>query len=80
MLAVLVGLLGVVHVIQWAVTRGHAPAGTLPPLSQALRGVAGGRDPWARVLLVTALVALSFAAASPLLPTLADLLGRALPG
>ncbi|MFN2470089.1 MAG: hypothetical protein ABR583_03695 [Gaiellaceae bacterium] len=76
----LVALLAVLHVIQWAVTRAATPAGRFPPLRQALRDLAGGRDPWTRGLLITAIVAVSFAAAAPLLPTLADLVDRVVPG
>ena len=78
--AFLVALLAVLHLIQWAAARESPPAGTAEPLSRSLRRLAGGRDPWTRGLLVTAVVALSFAALAPLLPSLAELLGRLVPG
>ena len=76
----LVGLLGVLHVIQWAVAQPSARAADLPPLSRVLHDLRGGRDPWTRALLVTAIVALSFAALAPFLSEIGDLLGRILPG
>jgi hypothetical protein len=76
----LVALLGVVHVIQWAVARPDAPAAELPPLSRLLGELAGGRDPWTRILLATAIVAITFAALAPFLSQIGDLVGHIVPG
>lgn len=76
----LVALLGVVHVIQWAVARPEAPTPELPPLGRVLGDLAGGRDPWTRALLATAIVAITFAGLAPFLSQIGDLLGRIVPG
>jgi hypothetical protein len=77
---VLVGLLGVLHVIQWAVARPESPAADLQPLSRLLQDLAGGRDPRTRALLATAIVAITFAALAPFVSEIGDLLGRIVPG
>jgi hypothetical protein len=76
----LVALLGVLHLIQWAVAMPVPAAAELPPLGTVLRDLAGGRDPWTRTLLATAIVAISFAALAPFLSEIGDALGRILPG
>jgi hypothetical protein len=74
----LVALLGVLHVIQWAVARPEAPASA--PVGEVLRDLAGGRDPWARALFATALVAITFAALAPFVSQIGDAFGRIVPG
>jgi hypothetical protein len=76
----LVALLGTLHVIQWAVAGPAAPTAELPPFSSLLRDLAGGRDPWTRVLLATAIVAITFAALAPFRSEIGDLLGRVVLG
>jgi hypothetical protein len=73
----LVALLGVLHVIQWAVARPAAPASA--PVGEMLRDL-GGRDPWARALFATALVAITFAVVAPFVSQIGDQVGRILPG
>ena len=75
-----VALLGVLHLIQWVHVRATAPAGGEVRLDEALRGLAGGRDPWARALLVTAVVAVCFAVAAPFVPGAVDAIGDLIPG
>ena len=60
---VLVGLLGVLHLIQWAVLRAGGRAQTGPPAGRPARTL--GRGPWGRALAVGAVLAVSFAAAAP---------------
>ena len=76
----LVGLLGVLHLIQWAVAQPQARGAELPPLRRVLHDLRGGRDPWTKALLVTAIVAISFAALAPFLSEIGDLVGRIIPG
>jgi hypothetical protein len=75
---VLVGVLAVLHVIQWIVARPAAPA--FAPPGEMLRDLAGGFDPWTRAFLATAIVAISFAALAPFVSQLGDVIGRSVPG
>jgi hypothetical protein len=74
----LVALLGMLHAIQWAVARPEAPGSA--PVGEMLRDLAGGRDPWARGLFATALLAITFAALAPFVSQTGDALGRIVPG
>jgi multisubunit Na+/H+ antiporter MnhC subunit len=60
-----VALLGAFHVGQWAGARAAAATGDAPLLGRALRDLAGGRDPWTRALVLTALIAMTFALVAP---------------
>jgi hypothetical protein len=73
----LVALLGMLHAIQWAVARPDAPGSA--PVGEMLRDLAGGRDPLARGLFATALVAITFAALAPFVSQIGGALGRIVP-
>jgi hypothetical protein len=75
---VLVGVLAVLHVIQWIAARPAAPA--FAPPGEMLRDLAGGVDSWTRAFLATAIVAISFAALAPFVSQIGDVLGRGVPG
>ncbi len=76
-LLVAIGLLGVLHVVQHA---RNGPPGATPSVGQVLSDLAGGRDAWTRGLLITAVVAVSFAAGAPVLPGVAGLVDHLIPG